>query len=51
MAKTAPNMSMLLQVPQGRIQDSQKGGGHKYIVVNMIVVCGAHDLACEACQI
>ena len=25
-----------------------KGGG---IVVNMIIVCGAHDLACEACQI
>ena len=28
---------------QGQIQDSQKGG-HKYIVVNMIIVCGAHDL-------
>ena len=26
-----------------------KGGGHKYIVVN-IIVCRAHDLACKACH-
>ena len=28
------------------IQDSQKGG-NKYIVVNMIIVWGAHNLACK----
>ena len=26
-------------------------GGHKYIVVNMIIVCIAHILAYKACQI
>ena len=29
----------------------QKRGGHKYIVVNTIIVSGAHNLACKACQI
>jgi len=38
------------QYTQGQIQVSQKGG-HKYIAVNMIIVCGAHILACKVCQI
>ena len=36
---------------QGWIQNSEKGGGHNYVTVSMVIVCKVHNLACKACQI